>query len=420
MQLSLLLLAVCLICLSTGQFFIGGFKLQRNDQRFRKRQQRQINKLRSAARIARFSSELDASASKHSTAGWRVMEVVKVVDESLDAKSFYLVDPNGQALPNFHPGQYLMVRPALAGAYQTTRCYSLSIAPNSQLWRITVKRQQSDQHFAASRKSGGLSIRLHDNIRDGDCLLIGGPSGHFFLPPDNNSPMILLAAGAGITPICSMLQHSRHHTPERKVDVHYQVKDLQHWPLGPEVHSFLNNGSNGHVVTYVSRDSIDRPKLPNNLPGEIRTGRIDSSAIAARCDPGNAHYYMCGPDAWMDLMRQQLCAAGVPETRIHWESFGSGTAPAADQTQDSNAHQVKFQRSQIETQWDNPETSLWELAQSNDVMIPSGCLSGACGSCRVQLLQGTVRYDRKVNICLGEGECLTCIARPESDVIIDA
>lgn len=420
MQLSLLLLAVFLICLSTGQFFVDGFKLQQNDLRFRKRQQRQINKLRSTARIARFSSELDASASRHSTNGWRVMEVVKVVDESSDVKSFFLVDPNGQTLPNFYPGQYVMVRPALAGAYQTTRCYSLSIAPNSQLWRISVKRQHSHTTPAVSRRNGALSNWLHNNIRDGDCLLIGGPNGHFVLAPDNNSPLILLAAGVGITPICSMLQYSRHQTPERPLDVHYQVKDLQHWPLGPEVHSFLKDASNGHVVTYVSRNSMGPLTHPYDLPGEIRAGRLDIPSIVAQRDPGNAHYFMCGPDAWMESMRQQLSQAGVPETRVHWESFGSSGAPTFDGSSDSTVHQVTFQRSHVVTQWDNPDASLWELAQSSDVVIPSGCLSGACGSCRVKLLQGKVRYDRKVNICLEEGECLACVARPESDVILDA
>ncbi|MEZ6078265.1 MAG: hypothetical protein R3C56_22090 [Pirellulaceae bacterium] len=63
------------------------------------------------------------------------------------------------------------------------------------------------------RQQGGLSTWLHDNTTAGDCLLIGGPSGHFLLREDNPRPLVLLAAGVGITPMASMLLWSQQSTP---------------------------------------------------------------------------------------------------------------------------------------------------------------------------------------------------------------
>ena len=31
--------------------------------------------------------------------------------------------------------------------------------------------------------------------------------------------------------------------------------------------------------------------------------------------------YLCGPEAWTDLVRGSLCAAGLPEDRLHLETF---------------------------------------------------------------------------------------------------
>ncbi len=417
------LVAAVLIAIPSVQFASLGLAARRSARLDRSRQFRRLEKHRNAAQIARLASELESADCQKAGRPWRVMEVVKVVTESDDAKSFYLADPYGQPLPPFHPGQYIMVRPGLAGAYQTTRCYSLSVAPNSKWWRITVKWQKTESPPRADRKTGALSQWLHENIRDGDCLLVGGPGGHFYLPAENTSPLVLLAAGVGITPMISMLQHSQLKTPSRPVSLYFQVKDLDQWPLGREAHASCRDRSKPvRVVTYTSQ--VNPETFPRsvceNFPGQFRGGKLDIPTVVAETAASDAHYFMCGPDAWMELMRKQLAEAGVPEGNVHWESFG-GTPPSlGEKSAGSLAHSVEFARSKTLATWANPEQSLWELAQSNDVSIPSGCLSGVCGSCRVKLLKGSVEYDRKVNLSLADDECLPCIARPKSDLKVDA
>lgn len=413
------LVAVGLMTLSIGQFFVAGLSFRRMRRRQSIIRKLQLARLRSATKVARLNSQLSTQTTDQ-TRQWRVMEVLKVVNESRDTKSYYLSDPNQQALPTFFPGQYLMLRPALAGQYQTTRCYSISVAPNTRLWRVTVKRQHSDKPLRPDRKSGGLSTWLHENIRDGDCLLVGGPSGHFYLAKENTNPLVLLAAGVGITPMASIVQYSTHFTPQRPVSLYYQAKDQQHWPLGDEVHSYVKSANRCRVVSYLTRaSSVELQHLAETHPGVFREGRIVAQEVVEEVALPGAHFFMCGPEEWMSDMRQQLIESGVPLEQIHWESFGGMPTTTADTTSTQQSYSVQFAKSETTAACQSNDQSLWELAQANDVHIPSGCLSGVCGSCRVKLLKGQVSYDRAIGVGLAENECLTCVAKPASDLVLD-
>ncbi len=444
-----LVMAVLMIALSTSQFVSVGIASGKADADARNRRTADVRGLRQAAHIARLNSELQVSGSG-SGIPWRVMEVAEIIDESADCRSFYLIDPYRQSLPDFRPGQHLMIRPALAGAYQTTRCYSLSSSPDSRYWRITVKRQDRDEnppsatvahgssdlkHKAAKlagSRNGGLSTWLHESIGVGDCLLVGGPNGHFALAADNPRPIVLLAAGVGITPMASMLRWSMLHTPHRPVRLLYQAKDLNHWPLGQTLHKSTTKFSACRVVSYFSRakqadlapligQAVFTEQAEHVSQSEYALGKFNSSHALQALPEQDCDYFLCGPNAWMASLRSDLMAAGVSEQRVHWESFGSTAQPnSATSTEPANKLAVRFEASRVNAQWSSPDQSLWELARENQVEIPSGCLSGVCGCCRVRLLAGEVAYDREIAIELADNECLACVARPKTDCRIDA
>lgn len=377
--------------------------------------------MRQAAEIARLNSELKSR--QKSALDWRVMEVAEVVEESVDCRSYYLVDPYGQMLPDFRPGQYLMVRPAIAGAYQTTRCYSLSSAPNSDYWRITVKRQEEaaeEKNAKGTKRNGGLSRWLHETVQQGDCLLIGGPSGEFYLPRESTRPLILMAAGVGITPMVSMLRWSLENTPKRPVTLLYQVKNLKHWPLGNTAHQWSMQFEHIRVVTFCSRSSDqEMDEATEQYGGRFFAGKFDSSVARQVCDAELSDFYMCGPDGWMQSLREGLVETGIDAERLHWESFGGTGAQPTAIASNVESVKVRFDMSDVDTSWADPEQTLWEVAREADVEIPSGCLSGVCGCCRVRLLQGEVEYDREIKIDLADDECLTCVSRPKSAVVLD-
>ena len=373
-----------------------------------------------SSQVARLTSQLGSAATATTAIPWRILEVADVVQESADCRSFYLVDPYGQPLPDFRPGQYVMVRPAVAGAYQATRCYSLSSSPDARFWRITVKRHDSRE--APNRfNTGGLSGWLHRTIGQGDCLFIGGPSGQFYLPAESTRDLVLIAAGVGIAPMASILRWSLEVTTERKVTLLYQAKDREHWPLGRNIHAWQNEVESLQTYTFFSQADADEiESLSSELPGQFLAGKLDGFTAAKLADNPNADFYMCGPDTWMEQTREQLVASGIPPEHIHWESFGSQSAQPLSEQSNSKIHTIRFALSNTETQWRDPDQSVWELAKANQIELPSGCLSGVCGICRVKLSSGQVQYDRQIGVELASGECLTCVARPTTDLVLEA
>ena len=415
--------AIVLIALSVSRFAVTGVSAMRMRARAGRMHYHSLLSLRGAAELARLSSELSMTR-ENSELPWRVMEVAEVVEESVDCRSFYLVDPYHQPLPDFAPGQYLMVRPALAGAFQATRCYSISSSPDPRFWRITIKRQSGvarDAKELPRNPNRGLSGWIHENIQTGDCLLIGGPAGQFHLDQECQAPIILLAAGVGITPMASMLRWSVERTPSRPVALFYQAKDFDHWPLGETLHRWEEGQEKLSIHSFFSR--CDKAQIDEKflaLPGTGHAGKFSASDVRKSPEFSQAQFYMCGPDGWMEDLRSGLIGQGVPAERVHWESFGNAANERPAVAAGDQEFQIRFEQSGREVVWSDPEQSLWELAQQANVPINSGCLSGVCGACKVKVLEGEVAYDRKTAVELAADECLTCIARPQSNVRLDA
>jgi uncharacterized protein len=412
--------AFALALISANLIFFTSAAVRTNASRYQNRRLRKERQddLGYAAQLARLASQL-GSRTTQGAIPWRILEVAEIIQESEDCRSFYLVDPYRQSLPEFLPGQYVMVRPALAGSFQTTRCYSLSSSPDHRYWRITVKRHGSQ--FTKNDRTGGLSAWLHESIGVGDCLFVGGPSGQFYLPRESTNELVLIAAGVGITPLASMLRWSIDKAPDRTVNLLYQVRDLDHWPLGRDLHSWQDAAHNANVYTFFSGlKKVDLTATANELPGHFHAGRVNGAFAAQFASRKLTDFYLCGPDTWMEQLRNDLVANGVDPLHIHWESFGSTATQTTKADLNEQSHMIEFQRSEIQAQWNDPDQSLWELARANRVELASGCLSGACGSCRVKLISGEVEYDRKIGVELATDECLTCVARPKTDVTLDA
>src|SRR6185503_3549539 len=77
-----------------------------------------------------------------------------------------------------------------------SRCYSLASSPDCDAeHKVTVKRVSE----------GRVSNWLVDNVRPGDVLRVAPPGGRFTLTK-TDAPLVLFAAGSGITPVISLLK----------------------------------------------------------------------------------------------------------------------------------------------------------------------------------------------------------------------
>ena len=113
--------------------------------------------------------------------------MVALTPESSAILSVRLEAADGSRLPVPRPGQYVTVR--VDGA---VRSYSLSSGADDGTYRISVKRD------------GKVSTYLHTSLRVGAVIEAAAPRGEFVLV-EGPSPVLLISAGVGVTPVLAML-----------------------------------------------------------------------------------------------------------------------------------------------------------------------------------------------------------------------
>jgi nitric oxide dioxygenase len=252
--------------------------------------------------------------------GWedfREFRVSQRVQESDNITSFYLVPADGGALPTFKPGQYITVRVPSPCGHTTMRNYSLSDKPGTGHFRISVKRETGPK---ADTPKGYVSNLLHDSVTVGHVLEIAPPAGEFFLDvtEKHTRPLVLLAAGIGITPLLSMLQSALDATPDRPII-------LIHGCLHESVQPFratLDALAAKHPQLRIHyRYSEPAPQGLTRDP-HCDTGFIDAALIEKMVPGRDADYYFCGPKPFMVNIYHQLLSWGIPATQVHFEFFG--------------------------------------------------------------------------------------------------
>lgn len=345
-----------------------------------------------------------------------VLEVAEVVSETDDTKSFYLVDPCGGRLPTFRPGQYLWVRPAESRwEHVPGRCYSLSCEPQPAFWRLTIKHVRP-----LLGASGGLSHWMHTECKVGMRLSVLPPHGSFVLNAPADTPVVLLAAGVGITPLLSMLRWSLALTPSRPLWLFYQCRAADQVAFGAQLRKLADNYPQLRYRLHVSRPS--ESDLARK-PASYEPGKFEGRAVVEATPADQAHYYLCGPDSWMQGLCASLQTLGVSADRLHFESFGGATSPIGSHPESQPVEQpvgtLTLGMSGRSTPMAADETVL-EAAERSGVMIDSSCRSGICGSC-VRRFRGAPPIYKERPLCeTAADEVVCCVASASGDIQVEA
>ena len=354
-------------------------------------------------------------------AGSRKFVLKGKVLEAEDICSFYLTPHDGQALPPYLPGQYLTFQFHIPGLDRvTTRCYSLSDSPhNPDYYRITVKRipPPEDQPYG---KHGLVSTFIQHQIMPDDLIDVKAPAGQFFLDTTQRGPVVLIGGGIGVTPILSMLNYIAATGSTREIWFFYGVHNGSQHIQKEYLQQLAAENENIHLhVCYSSPRSID-------TKGEDfqHDERITVDLLKRLLPSSNYHFYTCGPAEMMDQVTSDLKDWGVSKSHIHYEAFGPATVksvskPSAHWTAGNNI-KVTFTRSGTTAVWDGSSPSLLDFAESNGVMIDSGCRAGNCGTCLTAIRSGTIEYVSEPGATVEEGSCLACIAIPQGNINLDA
>ncbi|MBU6958250.1 pyridoxamine 5'-phosphate oxidase family protein [Pseudomonas sp. CVAP len=343
---------------------------------------------------------------------WRPLRVSRIERENQSIRSIYLEPADGAGLPLFQAGQHLPVRFTLDGQVHI-RTYSLSSAPSDEFFRISVKRE------------GLVSSHLHEHIRVGDLIEARAPQGHFTVAANEQRPLVLLAAGVGITPLLSMLrevvyqgQRTRRTRPTWLIQ---SSRSLADQPFRAELERLLEGADDAvRVLRLLSQPEREA------LEGEDfdLTGRIDLALLKTILlveDYDQLDFVLCGPSSFTQGLYDDLRGLDIRDQRIHAETFGPSTLrrqpdPEAVVIEQPPAATtpvaVVFQRSAIDARWQPDSGSLLELAESRGLRPEFSCRGGSCGTCKTRLISGQVNYPQPPAELPGAGEVLICCAVP--------
>src|SRR6202167_477412 len=175
--------------------------------------------------------------------GFRQMRVARIHKESDNVTSFVLSPIDGQPLPVFQAGQFVVLRLLVdPGKPPLLRSYSLSDLPGAEHFRISVKGELN----------GIGSSFLCSHTQLGDLLDVSAPRGTFTLRP-GQSPAVLLSAGVGATPVMSMLHALAAEKSQREIWWIYGARNRAEHPFAEESRSLLKQLSRGRAYVVYSK-----------------------------------------------------------------------------------------------------------------------------------------------------------------------
>ncbi len=348
--------------------------------------------------------------------GFRQMRVANIKKESNSVTSFILSPVDGQPLPPFQAGQFVVLRLKLESDKQPVlRSYSLSALPASDHLRISVK----------SESNGVGSVFLCTRTRVGDVLDVSAPRGSFTLR-SSRGPVALLSAGVGATPVMAMLHALAAERTQREVWWIYGARNRVEHPFAEESRSLLKQLSRGRgYIVYSRPAAIDQVGVDFDAPGHIDTPLLERLGVSEDSD-----FYLCGPASFLKNMRDGLRKWGALAGNVRTEIFGSREAITPGIADVRHAPHlplgppgfgpaVSFARSGITAAWDPKFASVLELAEACDVPVRWSCRTGVCHTCMTGLIAGSIMYNPEPLERPAPGNVLVCCSQPNAGVTLD-
>ncbi|NSY40804.1 hybrid-cluster NAD(P)-dependent oxidoreductase [Leisingera sp. ANG59] len=335
-----------------------------------------------------------------------------VVPEAPNTATFSFVSPSGRQF-RYEPGQFLTLELPVPGG-TVWKTYTISSSPSRPLTlSVTVKAQP-----------GSIGTRwMLDHLRPGMTIKATGPAGIFTLPRKEQKKYLFISAGSGITPSLAMTTYLYDRGTDIDVAFVHCAQRPQDIIARQRLEQMASRVPSIKLFFIVEED--DPYRVWTGLRG--RLNQLMIGLIAG--DYLEREVYCCGPELFMDAVREMLIGLGYDMKHYHQESF---VAPVKKEEQlpehddvvpDEEAKaSVAFTQSDVTADCHETDTVL-AVARSAGIVIPSGCTFGVCGTCKVRKTAGEVHMVHNGGISeddIESGYILACCSKPIGPVEIDA
>lgn len=292
-------------------------------------------------------------------------------------RAIELIREDGLALPAFSAGAHI----DLHLGPQLVRQYSLC-SPCDELgsYMIAVKLEP---------ESRGGSQAVHTLLNEGSRVRISAPRNLFRLDEDADSA-VLVAGGIGITPLFCMAL--RLQGLGRAFRMHYFARAEEYAAFSDVLGSprFAAQCSFHYGLDHADAEAALDAALSTPAPGK--------------------QLYLCGPKAFMDMVRRVAARHGWTKESIHLEHF-SGGEPEVESIQQELT--VRLARSDVEVPV-AADISISDALRAAGIDVETSCEQGICGTCITRVLDGVPEH-RDLFLTDAEkarGDCMAiCVSR---------
>lgn len=308
---------------------------------------------------------------------------------------------------DFIPGQYITIKKEIKGK-ELRRAYSISSSPKKNSITIGVKKVDK----------GGFSDYANTKLAAGDTLEVTPPEGRFvFGPNPNPQNIVAFAAGSGITPIMSIAKSVLDSNPANKFVLVYGNKSTEDTMFYTDLAKLGLEYSNRFFVYFTNSQTREQ----DSLFGRIDVSTVNYALKNKHKDIDFDGYYLCGPEAMINLVSSTLEENGVDKDKIHFELFT--TTEILDELPEKADGKTDVTIILDDEEFNfsmDKKTLVLDAVLKENIDAPYSCQGGVCSSCIARITEGKVEMVKNQILTDGEiaeGLILTCQAHPTTPTV---
>lgn len=209
---------------------------------------------------------------------------------------YFVVDKRALA---FVAGQYICVYFEAQTGHRGGKAYSLSSAPH-------------DSELSISVKSIGEVSGLLCSLQVGDTFSVSSPFGFFNVRDD--APLIAIAAGVGIAPIWSIIRDEAEKGAQRSMTLFLTAPLQEELVFRDEIDALCRDYPAIRRQYFVTQEG-------GVADDTVQLRRLEVARDIAPLLGSSPRIYVCGSEAFVRSIWQQLMACGVDQQQIVTETF---------------------------------------------------------------------------------------------------
>ncbi len=234
---------------------------------------------------------------------WRKGIVIKIIDETIDTKRFWIQVPELEKF-EFLPGQFVTLDlPIHEKPNKRWRSYSIASWPDgTNIFELLI----------VLNPNGLGTPYLFNNIKCGSEIDFRGPQGVFTLREPIVNDLYLICTGTGIAPFRSMVNHiHQHQIAYHKIYLIYGCRKKNNLLYYEELNQLQSDMQNFHYIPTLSREEW-----------EGKSGYVHAIYEELCQQENQSSFYLCGWKDMIDEAKNRIINLGYDKKDLHLEIYG--------------------------------------------------------------------------------------------------